>query len=500
MRELLAALCYRAEKSGTALAFDDGLTRLDYAGLAGRVAAAAEDVRLLNSPSAIGILGGNRVEGVIGQLAGWHAGKIVVPLPPFIPLAELRSIAADAGISHILAAPDMADAARQLGIPVTPISGRMAGWQAAEPAGAGQIIYTSGTTDRPKGVLLGSGQLMWSGRALASAMRASENDSYLSVLPLALLLETICAIVVPILTGARVRLEAALAAGFGAVSGGALATAVALWRPSCMVLVPQLLADLVRRIGEGAATASDSLRFVAVGGAPLAPALAEKARTLGIPVHEGYGLSECGSVVALSRPGERKAGTVGKPLPGLDVRILDGEIVVSGPCVMDRYVHGQPSGGAWRTGDVGEIDVDGYLTVRGRRDNVLVTPLGRNISPEWIEALLTADPRVAGAIVTHVAGPHLTALLVPSSTLGEDWFGHAGAELIAALISACCADAPSYAVPRHFGVVSGRELTAQRLLTANGRIRRREALDYYDDLLALVSGTPVGANAQELER
>jgi long-subunit acyl-CoA synthetase (AMP-forming) len=499
MRELLTALCYRAESSGTALAFDDGLTRLDYAGLAGRVAGAAEDIRLLNSPSAIGILGGNRIEGVIGQLAGWHAGKITVPLPPFLPLAQLRSIAADAGISHILAAPDMVDAARQLGIPVTPISGRMAGWQAAEATGAGQIIYTSGTTDRPKGVLLGSGQLLWSGRALAGAMQASENDTYLSVLPLALLLETICAIVVPLLTGARVRLEPTLAAGFGAVDGGVLATAVALWRPSCMVLVPQLLADWVTRIGEGAAMAPDSLRFVAVGGASLAPALAEEAWALGIPVHEGYGLSECGSVVALNRPGERKAGTVGKPLPGLDVRIVDGEIVVGGPCVMDRYLHGQPSGGAWRTGDIGEIDADGYVTVRGRRDNILITSLGRNINPEWIEALLRADPRVAGAIVTHLAGPHLTALLVPSA-LGEDWFEHAGTERIAALISACCAEAPSYAIPRHFAVMSAGELKAQGLLTANGRIRRREALDHYYDLLARVSGTPVSANSQEFAR
>jgi long-subunit acyl-CoA synthetase (AMP-forming) len=499
MRELLAALRCRAENSGTALAFDDGLTRLDYAGLAGRVAGAAEDIRLLNSPSAIGILGGNRVEGVIGQLAGWHAGKITVPLPPFLPLAHLRSIAADAGISHILAAPDMADAARQLGIPVTPISGRMAGWQAAEPTGAGQIIYTSGTTDQPKGVLLGSSQLLWSGRALASAMRASENDTYLSVLPLALLLETICAIVVPILTGARVRLVPELTAGFGAISGDTLATAVALWRPSCMVLVPQLLADWVRRIDEGAAMAPDSLRFVAVGGASLAPALAEEAWAFGIPVHEGYGLSECGSVVALNRPAERKAGTVGKPLPGLDVRIVEDEIVVRGPCVMDRYLHDRPVGRAWRTGDIGEIDADGYLTVRGRRDNILVTPLGRNISPEWIEALLSADPRVAGAIVTQAAGPHLTALLVPSA-LGEDWFEHAGTERIAALISACCTEAPSYAVPRHFGIVCARELTAQGLLTANGRIRRREALDHYYDLLIRVSGTPVSTNAQELLR
>jgi long-subunit acyl-CoA synthetase (AMP-forming) len=490
MNELLAALRYRAETSGASLAFHDGLTRLDYAGLAGRVAGVAEDIRSLNSPSVIGVLGGNRVETVIGQLAGWHTGKIVVPLPPFLPAGQLRHIAADAGIAHILATPEQTDTAKRLAIPFTPISARMANWEAPASSGAGQIIYSSGTTGHPKGVLLQSDQLTWSGRALAGAIGANQDDVYLSVLPLAFLLETISAIVIPILVGASARLEPVLAASFGEVSGGTLATVVALRRPTCMVLVPQLLANWIRRLSGDVGTAPDSLRFVAVGGASLAPALAEKAWRRGIPVYEGYGLSECGSVVALNRPEGRKAGTVGKPLPGLDVRIVDEEIVVGGPSVMDRYVQGKPAGGSWRTGDVGEIDGDGYLTVRGRRDNVLVTPLGRNISPEWVEALLDADPRIACSIVIHCEGPYLTALLVPSAR-GEEWFDRASHEDIAVLISACCAEAPSYAIPRHSVVVLTNELSAQGLLTADGRIRRRPVLDEYADLLARAGTSPV---------
>jgi len=496
MHELLAALGCRAESGGSRQAFDDGVTRLEYGHLASRVAGAAEDLRSPNSPSVIGVLGGNHVETVVGQLAGWHAGKIIVPLPPFLPIPQLRHIVADAGISHILATPELADTAACLALPFTLISDRLAQWTAPAPSGAGTIIYTSGTTNRPKGVLLESGQLVWSARALAEAIGADQDDVYLSVLPLATLLETISAVVIPILVGARVRLEPALAANFGEVSGGALATAVALRRPTCMVLVPQLLANWVRRLGDSSVKAPDSLRVVAVGGASLAPALAEKAWRRGIPVYEGYGLSECGSVVALNRPSQRKAGTAGKPLPGLDVRIVDGEIVVDGPPVMDRYLHGSPVGRKWNTGDFGEIDEDGHLIVHGRRDNVLVTPLGRNISPEWIEALINADPRVRCSVVTHVEGPYLTALVVPS-VRGEDWFDRASAESIASLMSACCAGAPNYARPRQAVVISAQELSSQGRLTGNGRIGRREVLDWYGALLARTSAALPDAEARE---
>jgi long-subunit acyl-CoA synthetase (AMP-forming) len=126
--------------------------------------------------------------------------------------------------------------------------------------------------------------------------------------------------------------------------------------------------------------------------------------------------------------------TVGRPLPGIDVYIDDGEIVVHGPSVVERYLHGLPAEGVWRTGDVGEIDRDGYLAVRGRRDNLLVTPMGRNISPEWIESLVACDPRVASCLVALVQG-HVTAVLIPSED-GEEWFARASIDAIGDLIVA----------------------------------------------------------------
>ncbi|MGO8918457.1 MAG: AMP-binding protein [Stellaceae bacterium] len=500
MRELFDALRYRAEVCGDRLAFDDGTTRLAYSPLARRVAGAAEELRALTPfPPVIGLLGGNRVDWVVGQLAGWHAGGTVVPLPPFFRVSQLRHVVQDAGISHILCTPEMVGTARLLGVVFSPISDRLA--SIAPPPGrdGAQIIYTSGSTGQPKGVLLESGQMMWSGRALARVIAARDDDTYLSVLPLVLLLETLCAVIIPILAGAAVRLEPALTERFDETDGCAIADVVAAVRPTCMVLVPQLVARWIARLSDAAARAPDSLRFVAVGGAALPPALAQQAWDLGIPVHEGYGLSECGSVVALNRPGDRKSGTVGKPLPGLELRVEDGEIVVSGPSVMDRYLRGSPTHGIWRTGDVGEIDADGVLTVRGRVDNLLVTPMGRNISPEWIESLLSADARVAHCLVTRVDRPHLTAILVPTAE-GEDWFERASREEIGALVAARCDEAPSYAVPRHFVVVPARDLVRFGLLTGNGRIRRKATLDAYATMLRSDEGAPATVTQRHLER
>lgn len=495
MRELFAELRHHAANRGDPVAFDDGKTRLDFAGLAGRVAAAAEEIRLLDSHARVGILGGNRIEGVIGQLAVWHAGKIAVPLPSYLSVTQLRAIAADVELSHILAAPGVGHVAQNLEVPVSQISERIAPW--AEPISdeAGQIIYTSGTTGRPKGVRLRSKQLLWSAQLLACATRTTRDDVYLSVLPLPLLLETICAIVIPVLTGARVRLEPALADSLDEIDGHVLARTAADRRPTCLVLVPHLLAEWLRAIRSGAPRPPDSLRFVALGGAPVSPALSDEAWRLGVPVHEGYGLSECGSVVALNLPGQRRPGTVGRPLPGLDVTIADDEIVVAGPAVMDGYVKGPRVRGAWHTGDAGDIDADGYLTVRGRRDHVLATPVGRNISPEWIEALLAADARVSTSMVTHISGPHLTALLVPAPG-AEAWFDGVTPEDLGRLIAACCAGAPRYAMPRSVVVASLQQLRRRGVLTVDRRFRRQAALN--SGLFERAVALPLGADSREL--
>jgi len=484
MREFFEALNRRAAVSADVVAFDDGVTRLSYAALAGRVAGVSEELRSSLPPAGVvGLLGGNRAEWVVGQLAAWHAGMTAVPLPAFFAPAQMAHIVRDAGVSHILCTAEMAGTAALLDAAHHVISGRQAPFVPPPDAiggsgTGGQIIYTSGSTGQPKGVRLTGRQMLATAAALSKAIGADADDLYLSALPLPLLLETICAVMVPILAGARIRLMPLLAEALGRNASGGIAGLVAVIRPTCMVLVPQLLAAWVAELLAAGQRAPDCLRFVAVGGAAVPPTLARQAWELGIPIHEGYGLSECGSVVSLNRAGERKPGTVGKPLPGVDVRIANGEIIVGGPSVMERYLHGSPVSGIWRTGDMGTLDEDGFLTVHGRRDNLLVTAFGRNISPEWIESLVLGDPRIGHCLLTLAEGVHPHILLAPSKQ-GESWFRTASASQIQALIADCCRDVPVYAFPRSHRVVSAEDWLKRGLITGNGRLRRKAILEAY---------------------
>ena len=146
-------------------------------------------------------------------------------------------------------------------------------------------------------------------------------------------------------------------------------------------MVPQLLALYVAQLLATGSRPPATLRFVAVGGAPVPCSSA--AMRLGIPLFEGYGLSECCSVVALNRPGATRAGSVGQPLEGLRVQIEDGEIVVEGPSLMDGYLHEQLiTALSLAHGRSRVLDKDGFLTVYGRRDNLIIAPSGRNIDPD----------------------------------------------------------------------------------------------------------------------
>jgi len=272
--------------------------------------------------------------------------------------------------------------------------------------------------------------------------------------------------------GAYVHFDTALAEQVGRGDAKGISRAFDLKQPTTSVVVPQLLKQWVGELLAGSNRAPSSLRFVAVGGAPVPQQVAEKAWQLGIPVHEGYGLSECCSVVAVNRPGERRPDTVGRPLSGLNVSIDDGEIVVNGPSVTDGYLGQGPAQKPWRTGDLGAVDQDGFLRINGRKDSLIVTSFGRNVSPEWIETMLLGDQRVAFCAVVGHGEPYLTAVIVPSGP-GEDWFANATYSDVLSLISNRCSGAPEYAVPRAFVVTSFQEAVSDQLLT-NGRPARRE--------------------------
>lgn len=463
MRDVLKSLASLALARPNDTALNAPGQSLTYLELARRVAATSERARSLGQT--IGILAQNGTDWIVADLGLACAGKTMVPLPPFFSPGQLSHIVRDAKVSHVLCTPETRPLADALGLPLTDIAA-FAGDnpdlndpKSFLPGDAGaskRIIYTSGTTGAPKGVRLGARQMNASTRGLLKASAATPHDHYLSVLPFSLLLEQIAAICVPLMAGAPVTLDpfAAGAALKGDVAP--LTEAFAKVRPTTSVLVPGLLAAWVQGLRQTEQTAPESLRFVAVGGAHVPAPLAEAAWALGIPVHEGYGLSECCSVVSVNRPGERQPDTAGQVLDGLTVALDEGEIVVHGNTVMDGYLgHEDLTGETWRTGDLGEFTAQGALKVLGRKDRLIVTPEGRNIHPEWIETMAQGVPGVAGAKLS-LLDDVLTLDITSAPGVPEN--AHAA---IRDALTAVLAEAPSYARPATITILSGEQPEAR---------------------------------------
>jgi long-subunit acyl-CoA synthetase (AMP-forming) len=232
-----------------------------------------------------------------------------------------------------------------------------------------------------------------------------------------------------------------------------------------------MLAILTNFLEKRISPAPRCLRFVAVGGARVSPALIERARALGLPVYEGYGLTECASVVALNTPEADRRGSVGQPLPHVGVRIAeDGEIAVSGTGFLG-YV-GQPfSEPEFLTGDLGRLDADGFLHVEGRRKHVLITSFGRNVAPEWPEAELLAGAALAQAAVFGEGRPQLCAVLVPAPAASD--------AAIAEQVGAANARLPDYARIGQWVRAETPFAPQNGLATANGRVRRDAVWERY---------------------
>lgn len=463
MREVLKSLKVLAAERPDDAALHAPDTTLTYRELARRTAATAERAQVMGRT--IGILAPNSVDWIVADLGLAAAGKTMVPLPPFFSPGQLQHIVRDARVSHVLCTPETRPLADALDLTFTDLSTfaadepsreDFAGALPGDASHAKRIIYTSGTTGAPKGVRLGARQMTASTQGLMQASEACAEDHYLSVLPFSLLLEQIAAICLPLMAGATVTLAPSAAGAALKGDFAPLLEAFATTRPTTSVLVPGLLGAWVKGLQETGQSAPDSLRFIAVGGAHVPEALAEAAWTLGIPVHEGYGLSECCSVVSVNRPGARVPGTAGKVLDNLTVALDDGEIVVHGNTVMDGYLgHEDLTGETWRTGDLGEFTSDGTLKILGRKDRLIVTPEGRNIHPEWIETMALGVPGVGQARLV-LDGDDLTLDITPTAEMAET----AQVALLTAL-NKTLADAPGYARPAYITIASGNRPDAR---------------------------------------
>lgn len=478
MRDFFYEFSRQAETGGGRPAIITPECTFSYDRLFSRIRDGAEWARGL--PHRVGLLFGKKIDYLVADLALSYAGKEIVPLPAFFSDGQLAHIVATAQLSHAVTDSILGDRARKLGLITSELGGVSS--PAREPAlDASRIIFTSGSTGRPKGVCLSGRQVLASATALAQVTGAAAGDRYLSLLPGELLLEQIAGIYVPLLVGASVHLPSDPLGGPTPASIAGITEEV---RPTATVLVPDLLSAWLSELKALDRHGPSSLRFVAVGGARVPDRLASDAWQRGIPVYEGYGLSECCSVVSVNRPNDRASGTAGRPLPGVHVTIENGEIVVSGPTVMNGYLTEAEAPSHWPTGDLGSLDPDGRLIVKGRKDNVIVTSAGRNVSPEWVEEIIADDPRIRRCVVVGHQGALvavLTAADQPQTTRTP---------ALREILAHACRQAPEFAKPRHCLVLTGKEFDELDLMTPNGRPRRgaiRNLVAKRSDLLSSMS-------------
>lgn len=347
------------------------------------------------------------------------------------------------------------------------------------------IVYTSGTTGEPKGAMLTHGNLLANARATRAVIRLDENDVALSFLPLSHVFERMLgfralydkvtivfaeslatvardlARVRPtLMTGVPRFYEKFVAAIEDAVNKGpaarrklfnwavdvgrAVARAkLAGRRPPLWLRIRNAIADRLVH-GKIRARAGGRIRYFISGSAPLPPSIGEFFLAIGFDILEGYGLTETSPVVTANAVGATRLGTVGRPLPGVEVKIApDGEIVTRGPNVMAGYYR-RPDltaevlkDGWFYTGDIGHFDSDGYLTITDRKKDLIVTSGGKKIAPQPLETCLKSNPLVAEAVVIGENRRFPAVLIVPdfarleqeSSRRGIKWSGRA--ELVA---------------------------------------------------------------------
>jgi long-subunit acyl-CoA synthetase (AMP-forming) len=338
-----------------------------------------------------------------------------------------------------------------------------ASWRSVTPDDLATLIYTSGTTGPPKGVELTHDNLLWTGRAWLEVTGLQPDGRLMSYLPMAHLADRVVAHYLAIISGAGItcvadpkaavpaiadteptlwlgvprvweKLKASLEAGFVSERDEARreitrAIEVGIERVR-LDEAKRTVPDELRRECEGAdaeipaaiRAASGSARGVLLSGAaPLRLDVLEFFAAVGLPINEGYGLTETSAVATMNRHRARRFGTVGRPLPGVEVKLAgDGELLVRGRLVMRGYrnspekTHEALDRDGWfRTGDIAHIDGDGFVKIVDRKKELIINAAGKNMSPANIEAAIKAgSPLVGIAVAIGDARPFNTSLIV----------------------------------------------------------------------------------------
>jgi long-chain acyl-CoA synthetase len=470
------------------IALTDGRRTLTYAQLAPVVQAEAHFLHA-NGGLRFGLLAGNGCGWVIADLALQHLHRLNVPLPAYFTPAQMRHAIDDAGIDTLVT-DRPADVLEQWPefwlVGLSPASGLSvlrrevdADARRVVPFGVTKVTYTSGSTADPKGVCLTTATMDCVTRAMVHVTESIGIRRHLCLMPLPTLLENLAGIHSPLRAGASCIVPASEDSGmsYGSLDPQRLLKTLTLYQPESLVLVPELLKLLVRAARSGFPLPR-SLKFIAVGGAPVASSLLEEAADLRLPVFEGYGLSECASVVCLNTPQATRRGSVGRPMPHARVRLDEGgQLCVKG-AVMSGYLgEALPRGSPEiATGDLAEIDEDGYVYIRGRLKNLFITSFGRNVSPEWVERELSHEPAIRHALACGEGRPEVRALVCPTTPELDQ-------SAIATAVERANGRLPDYARVRRFVRMPEAPTLTNGLLTANGRLRRERILERFGALL-----------------
>lgn len=288
------------------------------------------------------------------------------------------------------------------------------------------IIYTSGTTGNPKGVMLSHGNLLSNAIATQAVSNVTSEDILLSWLPYSHIYARTVDHYMTTHTGLTLCLAASIAT---------LVQNLAETQPTWLTSVPRFY----EKVWDGVALQTvderaKSLRSIfgprmkqlTSGGAPLPRHVCQGFIDSCMPLVEGYGLTESSPVISFNCIDQYRVGSVGRPIPGVDVRIAeDGEILTRGPHVMQGYWKNPEAtaevliDGWLHTGDVGHLD-EGFLTITDRKKDLIVTSGGKNIAPTELERLLVSDPYIDQAVVYGDRRPFVSAVIVPNFPRLED--------------------------------------------------------------------------------
>ncbi|MGH7910335.1 MAG: AMP-dependent synthetase/ligase [Candidatus Dormibacteraceae bacterium] len=433
---------------------------------------------------AVVLMSPNRVEWVVADLAIQLVGGVTAPIYPSSTEAQVQWILANCEAGLALVEGDEREQ-RLHGARTVRLETELVGWyqepasgealaeiqrraSALTPDDLATIVYTSGTTGEPKGVEHAHGRLVDEVRQSVEAFPMDDTDVALSLLPLAHIFERVSGFYQMLGTGASAWLSR---------GRDHLLEDIAACRPTVMICVPRVYEKVYQEVMAQAGRSSKMqqrlfrwalaagrrqaegggrgvryrladrlvlaslrqrltggrLRYFISGGAPLLHEVETFFWSIGVKILQGWGLTETSSGTTANRLDDHRFESVGKPLPRVQLRIAeDGEILVKSPGNLVAY-HGDPeatkaalSDGWFHTGDLGEIDQDGFLHITDRKKDLLKTSWGKFVAPQRLEARLLQDPLVANALVVGDLRPYVTALVVPDWQAVEAQLGLSG--------------------------------------------------------------------------